>query len=790
MDGGDQKIIDASTVSLFRASDSTLVKITLTAKTGDFTFEKIPYGKYYMVASSVGHLQTIRPVFTLDSPAQQMGTIHLQEKITTLGDIKITAAVKKPFIERKIDRTVINVDALISSAGSSAMDVLEKSPGVSVDKDGNISLKGKQGVTVMLDGRPSYLSGDQLANLLKNMPASEVNQIEIMTNPSAKYDAAGNSGIINIKTKKNKMKGLNGSLTMSAIQGRYLKENSGVNLNYRNGKFNLFGNYNFSHWKGYNDLYIHRNFRDTLTKALQTVFDQNSQMIHTSWYQNLKVGMDYYASKKTTLGFVVSGYLNPSSDPNTNTTFLEDATGRVDSIAVAKNTNNAHSNNFSTNLNLRHSFDSTGKEFSVDLDYLTYNQKSNQTLVNNFLNPDYSFSHAGLSLKGTLPSLINIYSAKTDFTFPLSKEAKFETGFKSSYVTTDNDAFYQDHTDSGYVTDYGKTNHFIYKENINAAYVNFSKQFKKWGMQLGLRAENTNAQGHQAGNAVSPDSSFTKNYVNLFPTAYLTFKANKKNTFSLNFGRRIDRPDYQDLNPFYYFIDQFTYQVGNTLLQPQFTNNVEFSHTYKGFLTTTLNYSKTTNIFTDVLRQETSQRITFQTKENIASKTNYGIAISANFPVTKFWNTNIYTNLTHDSYKGALDGGYLNVNDVTFFANYNNELTFKKGWSAELSGFYRSRAIESQIIMNPMWRMDMGIQKRILQSKGTLKLSVRDIFNSQRFGGYVNYQDIDVRIRNHWDSRSVSLTFSYRFGKPLQNQRRRNTGGASEEQSRVKSVSN
>ena len=230
--------------------------------------------------------------------------------------------------------------------------------------------------------------------------------------------------------------------------------------------------------------------------------------------------------------------------------------------------------------------------------------------------------------------------------------------------------------------------------------------------------------------------------------------------------------------------------MGNTLLQPQITENIELSHTYKGFLTTTVNYSHTSNVFTDVIKQQTAERITFQTKENIASMTNYRLAVSAYFPVTKFLTTNLYTNAMHNAYQGALDGGYLNVNAFSFLANMSNQFKFKKGWSAELSGFYRSRDIESQLVMDPMWRLDAGLQKQVMKNKGTVKMSVRDIFASQKFSGYVKYQAIDINIKNSWDSRRVSLTFTYRFGKPLKNQQPRKTGSAEVEQSRVKSVNN
>ncbi len=788
-DGGEQKIIDAATVSLYKSADSSLVKINLTDKEGDFEFINLAPSKYYLLATSIGHLATYSsPINVAKGEKVSVGSLKLNNETKTLKGIIVTA--KKPFIERKIDRTIINVDASITNAGTTALEVLEKSPGVSVDKDGNVSLKGKAGVIIMLDGKPSYLSGQDLANLLKNMPSSAIDQIEIMTNPSAKYDAAGNSGIINIRTKKNKMHGINGSVTASLMQSYYTKTNNSFNINYRTGKVNLFGNYSYSLWQNHQDQEIIRRFRDTSTKQIETIFNQDIIRHNKSQDHNIKVGMDFYASKKTTLGVVFSGYLNPYTSESVNQNNLNNSKNQVDSIVKADYYNNGNSKNFSTNLNMLHKFDSAGKEFTVDLDYLNYDQPANSLLSNQYYYPDFSVRKSPTELIGNLPSKIKIYSAKTDFTFPLKHNAKIETGLKISYVTTDNDAIYQNKTSSGTSIDEGKTNHFIYKENINAAYVNYNRQIKKWGVQAGLRAENTNAKGHQLGNASHPDSAFTKKYVNLFPTVYVSYQLNDKNTFSANYGRRIDRPDYGDLNPFYYFLDEYTYQVGNTLLQPQFSDNIEVSHTYNGFLTTTVNYSKIHHVMTDVIKQITSERKTFQTKENLASKTNYGIAVSANFPVTKFWSTNLYTNVNYNAFSGVLDGGNLKIKATTFMANMNNQFTLNNGWSAELSGFYRSKGIEGELVINPMWRLDAGIQKLILKKKGSLKFGVRDIFNTQVFSGNINYQDIDAYIKNYQDSRTFSLTFSYRFGKPIKNQQHRRTGGASEEQNRVKSSGN
>lgn len=789
IDGGNQAIIDAATVSLYALKDSSLVKVNLTDKQGNFAFENIKPGKYFLLATSTGHLKSYsQSLEVINNTPVSAGTLQLKEAGKTLAEV--TVAIKKPFIERKIDRTIINVDASITNAGTTALEVLEKAPGVTVDKDGNVSLKGKSGVMIMLDGRPSYLSGQELANLLKNMPSSNIDQIEIMTNPSAKFDAAGNSGVINIKTKKNKIKGMNGSVSSTILQSSLTKTNQSLNLNYRNNKINLFGNYGYSFWQSEQQLDILRKFSNTHTKEVETIFDQVTNMKRRSEFQNVKLGMDFYANKKTTVGVVFSGYLNHAKESSANRTNLNNSDNQIDSIVLAANYDKRRGDNFATNLNLRHAFDSTGKEFTIDLDYLTYDQNSNQLLENTFLNPDLSIRKEPSLLRGKLPSAINIYAAKTDFTFPLKNSAKIEAGLKTSYVTTDNDALYENKTTGGYVVDEGKTNHFIYKENINAAYINFSQQIKKWGIQAGLRAENTFAKGHQEGNSTRADSLFTKKYTNLFPTVYVSYEANKKNTFSINYGRRIDRPDYDDLNPFFYFLDEYTYQVGNTLLQPQFSDNFELAHTFNGFLTSTINYSKVHDVFTEVMKQITSERKTFMTKENIASKSNIGLAISANFPITKFWSTNLYTNVSHDKYEGQLSGGMLTVENTTFFSNMSNQFKFEKGWSAELSGFYRSKGIEGQIIIDPMWRLDAGVQKQILKKKGTLKLSIRDIFKSQNFTGGVRYQDIDAHIKNTRDSRIASLTFTYRFGKPMKNQQQRKTGGASDEQGRVKSNSN
>jgi hypothetical protein len=685
----------------------------------------------------------------------------------------------------------VNVDASPANSGTSVMDILEKSPGVSVDKDGNISLKGKQGVTVMIDNRPTYMSGAQLAVYLKSLPSSTVEQLEIMSNPSAKYDAAGNSGIINIKTKKNKAKGFNGSLTTTYTQGVYAKPGASLNLNYRVNKVNVFFNGGYTYWQGFQNLDINRNYLDAGTKNINSIFTQNTHLKFLSPETNLKLGMDYFLNSKTTLGVVFSGYRNNETDQSQSYITLTDANNQPDSLVQSFGNIHGIWTNGTVNLNFRRQIDSNGRELTADADYIYYKSSSRQTFQNHTYNPDMLPLNSN-TLYGDLPSTINIYSVKTDYTHPLQKDLKLEAGLKTSFIATDNKANYFDVQGTEYIPDTSKTNYFVYHENINAAYINLTKKYNKWNFQAGLRIENTNYSGHQFGNIYTVnnnDSSFTRSYVNAFPTAYISYELNDKNTFNLNFGRRIDRPDYGDLNPFLFFLDEYTYQAGNPYLQPQYTTNVELSHTYHNELTTTLNYSNTLNYFAETFEQD--GHATIVRRGNIGKRQNAGIAVSLNKPLTKWWNTTIYVNVSYNHFTGELYGETLNVDAVTGMGNMTNIFKFSKGWTAELSGWYRTSGIEGQILIRPMGQMTTAISRQIMKEKGSLKLGVRDIFYTQQVKGTIDFQQTQASFHNSRDSRQLSLTFTYRFGKVIKDARtNHHSGGADDESSRLKKGGN
>ncbi|TAJ67902.1 MAG: TonB-dependent receptor, partial [Chitinophagaceae bacterium] len=495
-----QKTVESASVGLLRAKDSAVVKLGVSDKSGRFEVEKVGEGKYLVVIQAVGHAKYYSESFTITAAQSEytLKTVALTAAAKKLDDVTVVS--KRPFVEQKVDRTVINVDATPSNTGATVMDVLEKSPGISVDKDGNISLKGKQGVMIMMDGKPTYLSGQDLANMLKNLPSANLDQIEIMTNPPAKFDASGNSGVINIKTKKTKTVGYNGSVTASYAQGIFPKANLSTNLNYRQNKFNYFANASYFYNEGFGDLTIMRKFRDQQTNSLLSIFDQTAKNARDNKGYSYKAGADYFMNKKTTLGVVVTGYDSRNTEFTDNTTLIKDKNGMLTTRTQAINDVKSNYGNIGVNFNLRHVFDSVGNELTADLDYVNYTSGSQQLLANKFFDNAGNKKNNDETLRGNIPSDINIYSAKIDFTHPMKQGSRFEAGWKSSYVETDNDAQYAnlDFATNQYVTDQVRSNHFLYKENINAAYANLSKQLnKKWSAQLGLRLENTNLSGNQ-----------------------------------------------------------------------------------------------------------------------------------------------------------------------------------------------------------------------------------------------------------------------------------------------------
>jgi hypothetical protein len=789
-----QKPLQGITVSLVRSKDSSLVKAAITDKSGGYLFESVKDGSYLLGITAVGYQKSFSQVVDVKEGADlSIPVFSLAPEAKGLKEVTVTA--RKPLFEQKPDKMVVNVEASPTNAGANALEVLEKSPGVSVDKDGNISLKGKAGVQVFIDGKPAYLSGADLANYLRNLQGTQLDQIEIMTNPPAKYDAAGNSGIINIKTKKSKQMGYNVMATLGYSQGVYASNNQNLTFNYRKNKVNLFGTLSRNERNSFQKLSIQRKFIEESSKEVKSLFEQLSSMRQLNMSNNAKLGADFYLTKKTTIGATLNGFYNPGVFTNNSDIDIANPDGTLMSKANGFSKSKSQWRHFGSNINFRHVFDTTGKELTADVDYLNYNVSSSQNLMNKYFDPSGVPTNVPDNLLGSLPQLIRIYSGKADYLHPLKNGAKFEAGIKTSFVETDNNAVYDTLRNGMMILDSARSNHFVYTENINAAYVNYSKQLnKKWSAQLGLRLENTTARGNSKGLAYSNvynkfmpfDSAFTLNYTQLFPTAYVQYTADEKNSFTVNYGRRIRRPDYENLNPFVEFLDRYTFEQGNPKLRPQFSHNIELSHTFKGFLTTTLNYTKTNNIIQQVLEQNENSNESYIKQANIANQRQYGIAVSA-FKQFKGFSGNIYANVFNNEFNGIVNNTMVTMGATSAMFNGSVAYKFKKGLTTEVSGFYRTAGVDGVFRIGGFGMMNLGASMPLFKTKGTIRLNVRDVLWSQRIKGESKFGNIDAQFQNYRDSRVASITFTYRFAKgKLNANARRKTSGSADEQSRVK----
>jgi iron complex outermembrane recepter protein len=781
--GSNKKPNEGAVVSLLKSKDSSFVKASIADLEGKFEFLNQKEGTYFLTITHVGFQKYTHPVFTLSNSVLEIPSVQLVEDSKTLNEVTVSA--KKPFVERRIDRTIVNPDALISNAGANSLEVLEKAPGVQVDFNGIISLKGKPGVVIFIDDKPTYLSAADLANYLRSLPSGSIETIEIMTNPPAKYDAAGNAGVINIKLKRNKTKGLNGGFNVNYGQGRYARTNNSLNFNYRINKINFFTNASYNINNTYQDLTITRQYFKT-TGELNSGFTQNSYLKRQPSGVNIKLGMDYYINKKATMGVVFSALRNPNQTPIYNNARITNGKGEITSLNEAVlNPADKVFRNGSVNLNFNYKFDSTGKELTTNLDYIAYDSEHQQSLLNNTFTPDRVFL-GGSILNSSLPSKINIKTAKIDYSNPLKNGGKIETGLKTSFINTDNVAAFYDFIDKQNVPNYEFSNNFIYDENINAAYLNYSIEGKKWGFQAGLRYERTDIKGNQLGNKVIKDSTFKRDYSSLFPTVYVSYKLDTTDTHQLGFsyGRRIERPDYQSMNPFTYPMDRFTLYGGNPFLRPTYSNNFELSHTYKNNITTTLEYSYAKDIIRETIEQGTN--VFYSRPGNIGEQTTYGITITGAFKPTKWWTLQFFTFVQYNKSVSFLYNQNLNNSGAFWHFAPTNLFQISKLWSAELAGTYQTSVYIGQFVTIPSWNVRFAFARKILKEKANLKFGVSDIFYTNQAGGEIkSLANSTASWFSYFDSRVATIAFGWRFnkGKTL---KVRQSGGSEMEQSRVR----
>ncbi|GAB0157076.1 outer membrane beta-barrel family protein [Chryseobacterium sp. Alg-005] len=759
-------------INLFN-SENQLVKTEVADQKGSFSFNDLTAGNYYVKINKNG-VEAYKSESISVTGNTTLPEIQLNEK--QIEGVTITKT--KPYIERQEGKMILNVENSIASTGNSAFEVLEKAPGVNIDSNDNISLRGKGNLLVQVDGKNTPMTGTDLANYLRGIPSASVEKIEFITNPSSKYDAAGTS-IINIKLKKDQRKGTNGSASVALGTGRFIKNNNNFSINHRNKKINVFANYSFAYREFFNHLMLDRNFFEN--GNFQKAYVQDNFLKLNFRNHIAKAGMDYYMNDKNILGFTV-GFISNKFDPKGDNSSLILGSDRLPTGSfTTQNRSHDHWKNASFNLNHKYTIDSLGSEITTDFDYINYYNTSLQ----NFDTRTYAVSGNPESmdiLKGDIDGNLNIYSLKSDLTKAFKGDWKLEGGVKTSFVKADNDLQFFDASSGTPVLDVTKTNHYIYEENINAVYGNVSKKWKKFSSTFGLRVENTNVTGTQ----LTTNQINKKNYTQIFPSAVFSYDLNEKNNVELNFSRRITRPSYNQLNPFKFYLDPTTYKAGNPDLNPQTTMNYEFTYSLSNKYFATLSYSKTSDNITDVIKPvvENGENITVQTNDNLSSASYFGLYLIAPVKVTTWWDMNNSANFYYGSYTGNVSGTQINnKGNFTFNLNSINSFKLGNGFTAELTGNYRAREVYAYMDVQPIWYLNIGAQKKF-KNNSTLKLAFNDIFFTSNPKAQTNFNNYIENFVVERDSRVVTLSYTYNFGSGKAGQPRK-TGGAEDLKQRI-----
>jgi len=775
------KPVEYANVLLLRANDSSLVKGMLSDAAGAYRFEGLAAGSYTVSANMLGYGKAVSKVLTLagGSVAVSAETLVLRPAAQNLKEVVVQG--QRPFIEQQLDKTVMNVDNSIVAAGNTALEVLEKAPGVTVDQNDNISMRGRQGVIVLIDGKPVPMSGAELASMLRGMSANAVEKIELITNPSAKYDAGGNAGVIDIKLKRDKSQGTNGTLSSSFGQGRYAKSNQGLQLNHRAPKLNLFGNYNYVYRKDFNHLDLYREFfKDNVFTG---AYDQQNPFSFSLNNHSARLGADYYLSPRTTIGMSAGGFSSDVNRTNTNRSLVLDAQRRPESSFLTDAVVGHARSNMALNLNLKHTLDSLGRELTADLDYITYRNTDRQDFTTNYYNLQQEQTRSPYLLYGALDGDLTIKAAKADYSQPWKAVGgSLEAGLKSSLVSADNNLAFYDRSKGGNELDRGKSNHFLYEENINAAYLNAAHKGEKMSLQLGLRLENTRANGKQ----LTDGQTFERDYTQLFPSAFAGYNLSKAHNLGLSLSRRINRPSYNQLNPFKNFLDPSTYAAGNPYLKPELSYAFEASHTFKQRFITKLGYSRTTDVILQVLAPDTTQeKLVAQTFQNLGRLDYYSLTLTLPFSIGNWFNSNNNATFYYGLYSGKLAQTELHKGRPTFNLNSNNTFTFSHGWSAELTAVYRGSEVYGFLEINPIWFASGGVQKQFWDKKASVKLNVSDAFFTNKVRGKTALTGYTENFYQRRDTRVATLSFTYRFGRAQAAPSRRRSGSAEEEKSRA-----
>lgn len=767
------KGLPGAVVELTHSKDSLLAKANITDIHGEFSFQDIKPGSYYIKISMLGFNPYKSPAFEYTGTHKSIPSVKLSTNTIALKEAQVTGI--RPLVEVKPDKTVFNVENSINATGSTALELLQKAPGVVVDNNDNILLKGRGGVLVQVDGRDMHLSGAELGDYLRSLNSTDVDLIELISNPSSKYEAKGTAGIINIRLKRNKNFGTNGSVTLGYATGAYSKYNTALSLNSRGSKLGFFSNYGNSWGKRRMEINFYR-------EQFPYIYNSAAVMIHSGLRHNFNTGLDYYMNKKNTLGIILSGVFSDPGSKNSSRNKISSFNSELpDSILQSDQTTEGHTRNVSANLNHRYT-NTSGVELSTDLDIAYYDGFRNNLQPNIYTLPDYITVLSSSLYRSVTSTLINIYTLKSDYTQNLLK-GKLGAGYKVSLVNTDNDYDFFEITGGNEVIDQNRSNRFAYQENVFAAYLNYQFKLNKLQVQAGLRLEHTTSEGDlkNAADTVN-DKNVKRDYTDLFPSGGITYAHNQTHSSSLLYSRRINRPNYQELNPFEFKLDELSTRKGNPFLNPQYSHKVELSHTYKYASTISIGYSHTKDFFaqiTDTLGNGKSQL----TPRNLATEKILNVSLASSLQPLKWYGVYFNLGINNQVYNADFGNGKRIDESVTSFNLFaQNTIKLPQNFSLEISGWYNSAGVWSgSYVTKPNGSLDIGLQKKLFKDQATLKLSYSDILNTAPWDSRNVYGGIKILVNGNWESQQFRASFTWRFGnKQVQGVKQRKSGSESE----------
>lgn len=772
----DGFIANDITVSLIRITDSVILQRQSALKDGKFLFQDVKPDTYIIIFTSLGTQKARLGPVTLNKESLVLDTVFLDRNVEQLKEVSIKGA--RQLIQKSIDKTTINVENTSLAVGNTALDLLNRAPGLTVLNDGTIQLNGKAGVTVMLDGRLTYLSSSQLATLLRNTNSGQIKSIEIMTHPPVKFDASGGAGLINIILKKNKDLGSNGTITADVALGEFIKANTGISINHRSKKINVFGNYNFADNKRYGILNLDRSVN--MPEDLSNI-SQQSNSTTKNYNHTYKAGLDYDINKNNTLGLVVAGYKNDQTEIIHSKSAISNSGLDLSNISALNTGKNRYSNT-SYNLNYKSVLDTLGQQLDIDLALLNYKNAEKILYENNFFDDYGNPVKMTKIFRNVSPTDLKIKAITINYTLPLSKTSTVEVGIKSSLVKTDNDFLVENQLGNEWLKDLAQSNRFLYQERINAAYLNFKKEFSGFDMQLGARAEHTSTNG----NSITMSETFERKYLDLFPVVSFSKKIDKNHTVSLTANRRIDRPSYGSLNPFIYYLDLYTYKRGNPDLKPQYTNSLAFDYLLHQKYGIEIVYSNTKDVISDIIKPDATRGALFTIPDNLAKQNSISLSLSVPISVGKFWN--MYNNLSayHVSFysNDILGTIYRSDQNAMNFKSYST-FTISERFNFDVSFFYQSRQLYGTSYLRSFSFVDVGTSYKFFNSRLNLKVSVKDIFNQKTQIMYSNLPNVYYTIYDKPETRLFSFGLSYSFGGKDVKQSRKRPTGIEEEKGRI-----